>query len=407
MFNGQIDEVRIWNTIRTPDQIQDYKDNSLSGSEPGLVALFTFNQGTAGGTNTSQTTLSELTASNNGTLTNFSLAGNTSNYLSGIQNVGTGSGLAWLLDGNAGTTPIDNFIGTKDNRRLAIKTNNQEKMTILPNGYTGIGTSTPSSLLTLQQTSTSGGLIVKAPVGANIPKNYMSIRSLEATGYGTEIFTSGRLDFTTGENIFMTANNIFFQGNTIVGRTGDPSSLATAKSSRTMPFEANVWNGSQGVLTYAGIQNIASTTVNSAHRLAFKLAATFTDLSNGTEAFSILSNGNVGIGTTDPKVKLAVNGDIKATKLTVTQTPWADYVFDKSYKLPTLKEISEFIKENHHLPGIPSEAEVKKNGINVGENQALLLKKVEELTLYLIDQNNRIIKQQKTIDELKMKLKAK
>lgn len=280
-------------------------------------------------------------------------------------------------------------------------------MTILPNGYTGVGTSIPSSLLTLQQTATSGGLLIKAPIGAGIPNNYLRIRTTEGQPYGTEIFTWGRMEINTGDQIFMNASNIFFQGNTIVGRTGDPSSLATSKSSRTMPFEANVWNGTQGQITYAGIQNVASTTTNLAHRLAFKVASTFTDLSNGTEALSVLSNGNVGIGTTDPKVKLAVNGDIKATKLTVTQTPWADYVFDKSYKLPTLKEISEFIKENHHLPGIPSEAEVRKNGIDVGYNQALLLKKVEELTLYLIDQDNRIIEQQKTIDELKQKLKPK
>ncbi len=407
LFNGQIDEIRIWNTVRTPQQIQDNKDNSLTGSESGLVALFTFNQGAAGGTNTSQTTLSELKASNNGTLTNFSLAGNNSNYLSGIQNVGTGSGLAWLLDGNAGTTPTDNFIGTKDNRRLAIKTNNQEKMTILPNGFTGIGTSIPSSLLTLQQTANSGGFLLKAPIGTGIPDNYLRIRTTPYGPYGTEIFTYGRMEISTGDQIFMTASNIFFQGNTIVGRTGDPSSLATSKSSRTMPFEANVWDSSQnqGKIVYAGIQNTASTTSSLAHRLAFKVAATYTDLSNGTEALSMLSNGNIGIGITDPKVKLAVNGDIKATKLTVTQTPWADYVFDKSYKLPTLKEVSEFIKANHHLPGIPSEAEVKENGINVGENQALLLKKVEELTLYLIDQDNRIIEQQKTINELKAKQK--
>ena len=114
------------------------------------------------------------------------------------------------------------------------------------------------------------------------------------------------------------------------------------------------------------------------------------------------NNGNVGIGTTNPSYKLAVNGSIGCTELTVTTSGWADFVFRKGYNLPTLKTIEAFIVENKHLPGIPTEAEVKRKGISVGEISTKLLQKVEELTLYVIDlkkENNSLKTQLVTIQE--------
>lgn len=96
-------------------------------------------------------------------------------------------------------------------------------------------------------------------------------------------------------------------------------------------------------------------------------------------------NNNVGIGTTTPTEKLSVNGNIRAKKLIVTQQNWSDYVFYKGYKLRSLHEVEKYIQKHQHLPDMPSTKEVLANGISVGDTQALLLKKIEELTLYMIE----------------------
>jgi hypothetical protein len=94
--------------------------------------------------------------------------------------------------------------------------------------------------------------------------------------------------------------------------------------------------------------------------------------------------GNVGIGTTTPQYKLAVDGAIGARDIIVTNAPWSDYVLRPDYRLRPLREVDTFIRQHGHLPGIPSEAEVKANGVSVAEMQAKLLAKIEELTLHLI-----------------------
>jgi hypothetical protein len=106
--------------------------------------------------------------------------------------------------------------------------------------------------------------------------------------------------------------------------------------------------------------------------------------------------GDVPINTSYP-YKLYVQSGIITEKLKVANHQdinWADFVFKDDYKLAGLYEVENFIKENKHLPGIPSEADVKRDGIDVAEMDARLLQKIEELTLY-------IIKLQKEVDVLK------
>jgi hypothetical protein len=112
--------------------------------------------------------------------------------------------------------------------------------------------------------------------------------------------------------------------------------------------------------------------------------------------FTLNDNGNVGIGTVNPAQKLQVNGTIRATGYIADSHSYADYVFDPGYQLPSLRDIETYIKQNHHLPEVPSEEEVTKNGINLTEHQVILLKKIEELTLYTIDQNKQLQEQAST-----------
>ena len=91
----------------------------------------------------------------------------------------------------------------------------------------------------------------------------------------------------------------------------------------------------------------------------------------------------------------------QVTDLTIKDVAWSDYVFQDDYSLKPLSEVDSFIKEHKHLPGIPSEREVEKQGVNVGEMQAKLLAKIEELTLHLIEQNNKITELQRELTVLK------
>ncbi len=109
---------------------------------------------------------------------------------------------------------------------------------------------------------------------------------------------------------------------------------------------------------------------------------------------NILTDSNIGIGTnsfTDgsDSYRLSVDGAVRAHRVKV-YTTWADYVFEKQYKLPTLEEVEQHIKDKGHLKDIPSAAEVEANGIELGEMNKLLLQKIEELTLYTIELNKEV-----------------
>jgi len=99
-----------------------------------------------------------------------------------------------------------------------------------------------------------------------------------------------------------------------------------------------------------------------------------------------LRAGNLGIGTTSPDAKLTVNGQVHAKEVKVDlNISGPDYVFEKDYPLTSLEDIKNYIDQNKHLPEVPSAKEMEKNGIQLGEMNMLLLKKIEELTLYMIE----------------------
>ncbi|HAA12085.1 MAG TPA: hypothetical protein DCE41_10455 [Cytophagales bacterium] len=136
-----------------------------------------------------------------------------------------------------------------------------------------------------------------------------------------------------------------------------------------------------------------------------------------TPAMFINSEGQVGIGTTykdenqfsTGNFMLAVEGTIGAREVGITLSEewiWPDYVFAPEYELPSLQEVKQYVEVNHHLEGIPSEAEVHEQGAKLLALNTELVKKVEELTLYLIQQNETITAQQEKLTALEEKLAA-
>ncbi|SHG60309.1 hypothetical protein [Flavobacterium defluvii] len=124
--------------------------------------------------------------------------------------------------------------------------------------------------------------------------------------------------------------------------------------------------------------------------------------SYGIRKMILTSNGSLGIGTnTTGNHKLAVEGSIGAREVKVQATGWADFVFKKEYQLPTLEEVEKHIAEKGHLENIPSEEEVLKDGINLGDMNTKLLQKIEELTLYIIKMEKENKKQTTEINNLK------
>jgi len=223
----------------------------------------------------------------------------------------------------------------------------------LPNGNVGIGTTNPGYKLDIQNGSVNIG------TGANIAYragSYLSMGNMSYTNtpyiaFNAFLTTS---DIATGKNLF-TPNYNAGAGLVIRGEGGGSGLHFYQK------------NYSNGTAPY--------------------------DINSFTEVLTLTSAGTIGIGTTSTGIhKLAVDGSIGARKVKVNQTGWADFVFHPDYELPSLQEVEKYIKANQHLPEIPSAAEVEKEGLDLGEMDKKLLRKIEELTLY-------IIKQQKGIDE--------
>jgi hypothetical protein len=125
-------------------------------------------------------------------------------------------------------------------------------------------------------------------------------------------------------------------------------------------------------------------------------ALTFAVYTNSNERMRVDGNGQVGIGTVsinDVNFKLFVETGIRTRKIKVDQTAWPDYVFRPAYPLLPIRELDLFIATHGNLPGIPSAEQVEKDGIDLGENQAVLLKKVEELTLYILEKKKKQYKE--------------
>ncbi len=254
-------------------------------------------------------------------------------------------------------------------------------------GNVGIGTNNPTSLLTIQTPINTTGFTHIG--GANEVILTEAIGGVSAS-IGTTSNHAFRIH-TNGSTKF----SVYPQGEVVIG----PQPIGSI-GMLTVKTENNTYGISHlGEPPSIGLPpNLLATRMGGTSAGIGTFSNTNMRIfSNGLSRIMIAaSNGNVGIGTDNPTYKLSVLGNIRCTEA-VVETGWADYVFEKNYQLPSLNDVEKFILQNKHLPNIPSAAEIEKNGLHLGDTQKRMMEKIEELTLY-------IIQQQKEIDALKEKI---
>ncbi len=274
---------------------------------------------------------------------------------------------------------------------LSINAQNNVDTLTLTSGGIGAGTSGSSS----------------AYYGVNAGKvNSEIYNTFIGAGSGMDN-TTGRLNTfvgtASGSNIVSGSNNVFV--GVLTGNGSDTGS-------RNVFIGCYAGNDSEGSGNVF-IGNEAGDGINTDNKLYIANSSTSTPLIWGEfEKKELKFNGKVGIGigtTAFPdnasgvdvsEYELFINGGILATEVRVATT-WADYVFEDDYSLPTLEEVECYIEENGHLPNVPSAKEVEEQGIEVGEMAKIQQEKIEELTLYVIEQNKQLEKQAEEINELK------
>ncbi len=250
----------------------------------------------------------------------------------------------------------DDFrIGTNtenNNGKFIVRVNGNNTLNITPANFVGIGTETPSTKLhVVGNTIISGNAIIGG--AANITGTLFA---------GDNASINGNLTMDAANPIIQLQNSNVDKG--FVQLSGDNIRIGT---------------------------NSGNT------------AGKFVIRTNGGDRFFVDGAGNVNIGsqTDAPGYILRVGGKMicEEVKVKLQSSGWPDYVFSETYKLPTLSELKNFIQTNKHLPNIPSATEIEKNGLEVGDMQKRMMEKIEELTLY-------ILQQQKEIEELKTLVKG-
>jgi hypothetical protein len=267
-------------------------------------------------------------------------------------------------------------------------------------GNVGVGATTPVTKLEVK--SAASGF----PATSGTNQGYASARfgNLQTNGVldiGVNSGSGAWLQYSDQTNLSQVFPLLLNPngGNIGIGTTNPQRNLAIVGSSVAVLQLADSYNGSQASDGFQ-IQQIGT----NAH-LVNAENGFLSVWTNAAERLRIDSGGNVGIGTINPTHKLAVNGTIRATEI-IVDTGWADYVFADDYRLAPLSEVEAHIRAKKHLPGVPSAAEVAASGVSMGEMQATLLAKVEELTLHLIAQEKQMQAQHQEIAALKAEVSA-
>jgi hypothetical protein len=316
----------------------------------------------------------------------------------------------------SGTTAFGGFIGQRavpSNTRQGLVVSGSSSLTLNAQNYNidfVTGAITPADDSNLSMRITSGGNV---GIGTATPLTKLHVvgSEIRITGTGTSGPTSAaNVTFYDSDNstrrgfigdgasantdLYMLADaggGLNFGSNGVASKmfinTAGNVGIGTITPSRPLDVNGYVQTNTGTIFNNGKSWDISSNTSN-----------LFINETGVSTRLALTPGGNVGIGTINPDQKLTVKGTIHSTSVLVdTNVPTPDYVFKNDYNLPSLAEIKTYTDKNHRLPGVPAAAEIEKNGLNLGEMNMVLLKKVEELTLYLIEQNKQLTEQHKKI----------
>ncbi len=334
-----------------------------------------------------------------------------------LQDTSTDKSLVWRFDAlyNSTHTNVHRFrvsgsgasiFFTRYDSHDWIRLLDNKNVLINPNGVgnIGIGTTSPSRLLHVNGSTTD---VVSAFESTDsgtqvvLTDNSGSLRLGTLSNGAFALSVGGDASSTTGANV-SEAMRVTSAGDVGIGTTTPETNLHIGRSGEDLDLMLRSDNTFNSTLRLSEIQTQQGGYVkNQGDGNLFHIGVSYSSADSDiiTIPYSGSNSGNVGIGTTTPGNKLEVNGTARAKEVIVEATGWPDYVFSPEYKLLSLEEIEAHIKAKGHLPEVPSAQEVEEEGQHLGEMQQLLLKKIEEMTLLMIQQEKRIAELEKQLEK--------